>query len=408
VAVRYPLRDSRLLRRLSLVSSALAHWSPLAAELEYLPAVVFPFLLVFGNDDLAATEASVAVLTYWHRAFLCTFPHPPVPLLAALERCIDLHDPMLRRHLVRIGVGPTVYAWPLLRSSLSETLGRQAWLALWDHLFAWGDEPHCLLVAALALLLVHRSALLGLLTSAEVEGWLQGDQCLDTHAFLAALRRLRSHQPTCAILRDAAKRVTHEDDGGGHHEAPAAWPLPVDGRYPPLRGFPKFSLTYQQEQRARIAAVEESVQAQRSMLEAVASRARELEAAEAAWASERRMLAEQDAARLGQLRESYERAFVGLAAVESSRQRSALEQVLAAEAAAEGALSWSQALSESFAADLESQVSFAHEAAARSEALAADGGAVADEVVQSAARLHAMARSRDDEERGRAFHAEVT
>jgi hypothetical protein len=44
---RYPLRDSRVLRKLQLVLSALAYWSPICGELEYLPSTVFPFVLVF-------------------------------------------------------------------------------------------------------------------------------------------------------------------------------------------------------------------------------------------------------------------------------------------------------------------------------------------------------------------------
>ena len=411
VGVRYPLRDSRKLRRLSLVVGALAHWSPLAAELEYLPAVVFPFLLVFGNDDLAATEASVAVLTHWHRSFLCTFPHPPVPLLAALERCVGLHDPALLRHLVRVGAGPTVYGWPLLRSSLSEVLGRQAWLALWDHLFAWSDEPHSLLLAALALLLAHRTALLGLRSASEVAEWLHGDQCVDAHALLSHLRRLRAHHPTCVILRTASDRVSHDDDddggSGGCSSSARAFPLPASGPYPQLRGFPRFALTYQQEERARIAAAEEAAHAQRSMLEAAAARAREMEAAEEAWSSERRLRAEHEAERLAGLRKSHERSLLGLAAAESSRQRATLGLVFSAEAAAEGALQSSQLLSESLIADLDSELSFAREAAARSEALAEDSGAVADEVVRATLRLHALAANREAEDRARDFHAEV-
>jgi hypothetical protein len=122
LGTRFPLRDSRTLRKLSAVLSALAWWSPLCAELEYLPATVFPFLKVFSNDDLAVFEASVTLLARWERHYLCTYPHPPLPLLSSLERALALHDPGLVRHLNAIGVGPQVYAWPLLRSAFTEVL----------------------------------------------------------------------------------------------------------------------------------------------------------------------------------------------------------------------------------------------------------------------------------------------
>lgn len=47
LAIRYPLRDRKLYRKTAVLTSALAHWSPIWAEAEFVPGWVFPFVVVF-------------------------------------------------------------------------------------------------------------------------------------------------------------------------------------------------------------------------------------------------------------------------------------------------------------------------------------------------------------------------
>lgn len=47
LAARYPLRDRTLFRKTAVLISALAHWSPVLGEAEFVPAWVFPFAVVF-------------------------------------------------------------------------------------------------------------------------------------------------------------------------------------------------------------------------------------------------------------------------------------------------------------------------------------------------------------------------
>ncbi len=64
------------------VLSALAHWSPIFAEVDYLPALVFPFVRLFeGDDECASFELVAAVLLNWARRWFEFWPHAPVTLL---------------------------------------------------------------------------------------------------------------------------------------------------------------------------------------------------------------------------------------------------------------------------------------------------------------------------------------
>jgi hypothetical protein len=76
--LKYPVEDKRMYVRLQSTCSLLAHWSPIFAEVTYLPQMVFPFILTYGNDELAAFESIMTVLMWWGHSFHATFPHPPV------------------------------------------------------------------------------------------------------------------------------------------------------------------------------------------------------------------------------------------------------------------------------------------------------------------------------------------
>lgn len=85
---RFPLRSDTLQKRLKSVCSAIAHWSPVFGEVEYLPTIVFPFVLLFKGDDLAAFEASISLLVHWQRGFLAFLPTPPVTILGFIEKIL--------------------------------------------------------------------------------------------------------------------------------------------------------------------------------------------------------------------------------------------------------------------------------------------------------------------------------
>lgn len=50
--IRYPIRNLLLLERMKVVLSLLSHYSPVFAEADYLPCLVFPLVSVLGEDEL--------------------------------------------------------------------------------------------------------------------------------------------------------------------------------------------------------------------------------------------------------------------------------------------------------------------------------------------------------------------
>ena len=73
-------------------------------------------------------QAAMCVLLHWGRGWLATFPHPPIPALAAIERTLGKHDARLADHLARCGVVAHEWAWPILRSAFSEVVSPLSYL----------------------------------------------------------------------------------------------------------------------------------------------------------------------------------------------------------------------------------------------------------------------------------------
>ncbi|CAN0461476.1 unnamed protein product, partial [Phaeothamnion confervicola] len=124
------------MRRLTGLLSALAHWAPPLAEAEWAPGFVFPLLRVFPHDDVLALEAATTLLCCWATPWFACFPQPPAPTLMAAQALLAAADPRLSEHLSRIGAGPVLWAWPLLKAMLTPVLRRAVWLRLMDGLVA--------------------------------------------------------------------------------------------------------------------------------------------------------------------------------------------------------------------------------------------------------------------------------
>ncbi len=72
----------------------------------------------------------MSTLLNWCGGWAETFPYPPLADLARVDELLKHHDPQVAAHLSACGVGPELFAWPLLRSAFSEVLTRdQVWSA---------------------------------------------------------------------------------------------------------------------------------------------------------------------------------------------------------------------------------------------------------------------------------------
>ncbi|KNE72852.1 hypothetical protein AMAG_20586 [Allomyces macrogynus ATCC 38327] len=98
-AVHFPIKSPQLATATQGVLSALAHWAPLFAHVEYLPHLVFPFVKVFARDTLSALEMVVTVIVNYCQKWWEYYPNPPLECLELVDDMLARFDPGLHAHL---------------------------------------------------------------------------------------------------------------------------------------------------------------------------------------------------------------------------------------------------------------------------------------------------------------------
>ncbi|CAM9630859.1 unnamed protein product [Choristocarpus tenellus] len=259
--VRYPLRDRKVARKLTVLVSALAHWSAVFGVAEFVPSWVFPFVVVFGQDDLGAFEAALSFLLHWGSRLLVNFPQPPMPILAIMESSLQHHDPRISNHLRGLGVGALSFGWPMLRSAFTEVLSRSDWLRLCDHLFANANDPTLLEAAGVAFVVVLRGPLLTISSHKEMEFFFRTQQAVD----IAEMLRV-THLITREMREEGGRGRDAKDMLFGLSPVRRYNPLP-QGSYPPFNGFRDFILDYQAQQREKIATEEREMRRKRLVVD---------------------------------------------------------------------------------------------------------------------------------------------
>eukprot|EP00937_MAST-01D_sp_MAST-1D-sp2_P004524 g4524.t1 len=308
IGQKFPVQSRRLLTKLQRVLSCLAHWSPVLAQVPYLPALTFPFVKFYGADEVAAFETVMSLVVHWCDGWLDMFPHPPVPVLNVAEALLESHDPELLQHFVQHGVNAQTFAWSLLRSLFSEVLASADWLRLWDTLLSHPNDPALLVVTVVAFLRYFRISLLAAKTPADFEGFFHSQCAVDMPVLLSgvhALRRASSDAQLRAVRRDPlqstfsarmasvvtpAMSVVSRAAGGaaGSSDDIAAqqpkpmWPL-REGGYPSFHRYPKTVVDYQIQQRDQMQIEEEELERKRQLDELLRSKKRELQEQEEAW-----------------------------------------------------------------------------------------------------------------------------
>ncbi|KAK3790424.1 hypothetical protein RRG08_015894 [Elysia crispata] len=230
----YPIKSRKLLRILQRILSALAHWSPIFGEIQYLPSFAFPFVKLFQNNHLVCFELIASILVNWGQHWFEYFPNPPINVLGMVENMLAHHDPQLLQHLVRKGVTSEIYAWPLLETVFSEVLTQEEWLMLWDNVLS--NHPSFLLVAAVAYNTCSRGPLMKCSELDDFKFFFHHRNAVNMKQVLKETYRLMEATPVDLHPQNTLGEFT---------------PL-TKGNYPVFNKFPKFIVDYQVQERERI------------------------------------------------------------------------------------------------------------------------------------------------------------
>lgn len=124
-----PAEDAQRLKNLI---SLVANWSPVFAEIDFIPSLVYPFLKVFPNSQLLTFEIVASILLNYGQLWFEFFPMDPYNFLGMCENVLMMMDAGLAAFYFQNKVTPQVYAFSLIRTSFSDVLSEMFWYTLWD------------------------------------------------------------------------------------------------------------------------------------------------------------------------------------------------------------------------------------------------------------------------------------
>eukprot|EP00854_Cymbomonas_tetramitiformis_P013576 gene13576-16053_t len=249
--------------------SALSHWAPIFAEAAHLPAMVFPFVKLFGADELACFEALATILSNWTKGWFELFPAPPLKILDHVEALVLHHDPELHYALTRNGGGVSNCAWAIMQSLFTEVFSKEEWLKVWDHILA-NNLTFVLFIAANYLIFM-REMLISACSEEETALVLSRSNPIDVNRFLRKTYAIRQVTPTKLHPAD----LTFEPLTKGADS------------YPIFKGYPKVAVDAARLERERLKSQEETVLQRKRVISELAKRTEMLERQETEWEAEK-------------------------------------------------------------------------------------------------------------------------
>ncbi|XP_063055000.1 TBC1 domain family member 31 isoform X2 [Engraulis encrasicolus] len=269
---RYPIKSQKLQRGLQRLLSALAHWSAIFGEADYLPLVAFPFVKLFQNNPLICFEVVATVIVNWCQHWFEYFPNPPLNVLSMVENVLAHHDKELLQHLVDRHITSQLYVWPLLETLFSEVLTRDEWLRLFDNVFS--NPPAFLLFATAAYITCCRAQLLALTYREDFEYFFHHRNNFDIGSMIREAYRLMEATPAEVLPRPTLT---------------AFEPL-LRGQYPVFNKYPTFIVEYQSQERERIRQQEAQYLLERQALQDLRAEAVRQHAEDEAWYAQQELL----------------------------------------------------------------------------------------------------------------------
>ncbi|TGZ56436.1 hypothetical protein CRM22_010160 [Opisthorchis felineus] len=106
-------RQKKSIGVLQKVCSALAFWSPMFGETDWLLVMAYPFVRLFESNNLHAFEVVATVLNNWCEFWFKDFPNPPANILRIVDCLVRHFDPELHSHFTKCHVTTEVSFFPV-------------------------------------------------------------------------------------------------------------------------------------------------------------------------------------------------------------------------------------------------------------------------------------------------------
>ncbi|KAJ6641303.1 TBC1 domain family member 31 [Pseudolycoriella hygida] len=173
----YPLNDLSTHRNLKRVVSALAYWSKVFAQCDFIPKFVFPFVKEFDKNLIFCFELIATILLNHGQLWFEFAPLEPFNYLGMVQNILSHYEPQLLKFYVQQNVTSKTFAWSLLQSAFTEVMDEDQWRQLWDHIIT--NVAEFLIFTVVAYNIVMKDVIMRLDSKMSVERFFEEQNLLD-------------------------------------------------------------------------------------------------------------------------------------------------------------------------------------------------------------------------------------
>ncbi|OMJ76105.1 hypothetical protein SteCoe_24581 [Stentor coeruleus] len=248
IKLQFPLKDQKLAKNFAVVVSALAYWAPILADAEFIPAIIFPFIKLSGEDLHLAFELSMSFIYNWLYTWFENFPNPPIKYLITIEDIIKTEEPKLYQHLTNLNLTCSSYIWPILKYLFTQVMTKEEFCILADHLITRFTSPHFLISISAAYILYYQSTLRSIKNTKDLQGFFIQQNPLNVKKLLKLAISLLPKTPELECR------------------------LPLLPEYPVFTNYPDFALSLQVAVREKLIKQDQELQMKRKYIEDISKK----------------------------------------------------------------------------------------------------------------------------------------
>ena len=205
----------------------------------------------------------MSLIVQWMQVWFEAYPAEPLAICDAIESIVNLEDPRVTQHMRNMNFHASQYAWPFLTSFFSESLAKDDWLKLMDHLFMKNSEPELLLYFLGAYLLSSKSQLLQVGCVEDLAIFLQTPTAIPFKKIMTLAEQLHSKHKTSIF------------PGTFGQNLPVCSPE-TGSCYQSFTRYPEHFVSFQNRLREKIVNQEEEIQKKGEILVDLKSKANEI------------------------------------------------------------------------------------------------------------------------------------
>jgi len=157
---KYQLSSENIFRKLQRLLSAFCFYSPAFLNVPFLQDMIFPFIKLFGNNELLSFEVILSFFLNWGQHFFEYAPNPPINYFKYVNEIIMNEDKEFWDFLQERKVSSIYLIWPSFQVLFTDILQKDEWLSLMDFLILNHKKPEFLIYFSAILILSYKSKIM--------------------------------------------------------------------------------------------------------------------------------------------------------------------------------------------------------------------------------------------------------